>query len=53
MKTVPFSVASKLMLSALSNFMALYARSFTGYILQYKSEEQWEVKIISIAAEGT
>ena len=48
-----FSVASKLMLSALSNFMALNARSFTGYILQYKSEEHWKVKIISIAAEGT
>jgi len=35
------------------NFMALYARSFTGYILQYKSEEHWKLKIISITAEGT
>jgi len=37
----------------LVEFYALNARSFTGYILQYKSEEHREVKIISIAAEGT
>ena len=47
---VPSSVASKLMLLALSNFMALYARSFTEYILQYNSEGHWEVKIIFLAA---
>ena len=40
-------------LSALSNFMAGYARSFTRYILQYNWKGHWKVKIISIAAEGT
>ena len=50
---VPFSVASQLTLSALSNFMAVYACSFTGYLLQYNWRGHWKVKIISIAAEGT
>ncbi|XP_068690870.1 NLR family CARD domain-containing protein 3-like [Montipora foliosa] len=40
-------------MSALSNFITVYARSFTGYILQYNSKGHWKVKIISIAAEGT
>ena len=40
-------------LSALSNFMAVYARSFIGYVLQYNSKGHWKVNIISIAAEGT
>ena len=51
--SVPFSVASQLTLSALSNFMAVYACSFTGYLLQYNWKGHWKVKIISIAAEGT
>ena len=50
---VPISVASQLTSSALSNFMAVYARSFTGHILQYNRKGHWKVKIISIAAEGT
>jgi len=40
-------------LSTLSNFMAVYARCFTGNILQNSSRGHWEVKIVSIAAEGT
>jgi len=37
----------------LSNFMAVYARCFTGNILQNSSQGHWEVKIVSIAGEGT
>jgi len=33
--------------------MAVYARHFTGNILQNSSQGHWEVKIVSIAAKGT
>jgi len=36
-----------------SNFMAVYACCLTGKILHNNSKGHWEVKIISIAAEGT
>jgi len=32
---------------------AVYARCFTGNILQNSSQGHWEVEIFSIAAEGT
>ena len=35
------------------NFMAVYARYFTGNVLQNTSKGHWKVKIISLAAEGT
>ena len=34
-------------------FYAIYARCVTGNILQHNSKGHWEVKIISMAAEGT
>ena len=34
-------------------FYAIYACCFTGNILQNNSKGHWEVKIISMAAEGT
>ena len=37
----------------LVEFYAIYARCFTGNILQNNSKGHWEVKIISMAAEGT
>ena len=37
----------------LVEFYAIYARCFTGNILQNNSKGRWEVKIISMAAEGT
>ena len=49
---MPFSVASQLTLSALSNFMVVYAHSFTGHILQYNSKGHWKVKIISIGVRA-
>ena len=33
--------------------MAVYARCVTGNILQNNSQGHWEVKIISIEADGT
>jgi len=33
--------------------MAVYACCFTGNILKNSSQGHWEVKIFSIAAEGT
>ena len=33
--------------------MAVYARCFTGNILENNSKGHWEVKIIAMAAEGT
>ena len=47
------SLSSNINIVDLVEFYGPYAHCFTGNILQNSSQGHWEVKIISVAAEGT
>ena len=53
MKRATTVCAAKCFIANINDFMAVYARCVTGNVLQNNSEGPWDVKIISLAAEGT